>query len=93
MATRKLLSSGATLVIGLAAGLLAQQASATDEIVVYGNAAAANGAKAAPEAYRAEVESYMRSVGEQIKATVDANLKRAPTPKLEVATNELQARG
>ena len=92
MATRKLLNPGATLVIGLAAGLLAQQASATEEIVVYGNAAAI-GVRAAPEAYRAEVESYMRSVGEQIKATVDANLKRAATPKLEVATIGLQARG
>ena len=93
MATRKFLSPGATLVVGLAAGLLAQQASATEEFVVYGNAAAAVGVRAAPEAYRAEVESYMRSVGEQIKATVDANLKRAATPKLQVATNELQARG
>ena len=93
MATRKLLSPGATLVVGLAAGLLAQQASATEEFVVYGNAAAAVGVRAAPEAYRAEVESYMRSVGEQIKATVDANLQRAATPKIEVATSELQARG
>jgi hypothetical protein len=79
--------------MGLAAGLLAQQASATEELVVYGNTANAVGVRAAPEAYRAEVESYMRSVGEQIKATVDANLKRATTPKLEVASNELQARG
>ena len=93
MATRRLLSPGATLVVGLAAGLLAQQASATEELVVYGNAAKAVGVRAAPEAYRAEVESYMRSVGEQIKATVGANLKHAATPKLEVATNELQARG
>jgi len=92
MATRKLLSPGATLVVGLAAGLLAQQASATEELVVYGNAAAV-GVRATPEAYRAEVESYMRSLGEQIKATVDANLKRAATPKIEVATNQLQARG
>lgn len=90
MATRRLLSPGATLAIGLAAGLLAQQASATDEFVVYGDAAAV---RAAPQAYRAEVESYMRSVGAQIKAAVDANLKRAATPKIEVATNELQARG
>ncbi|HEX5046658.1 MAG TPA: hypothetical protein VFX89_06015 [Gammaproteobacteria bacterium] len=90
MATRRLLSPGATLVVGLAAGLLAQQASATEEFVVYGNAAAS---RAAPQAYRAEVESYMRSVSAQIKATVDANLKRAATPKLEIATNELQARG
>jgi hypothetical protein len=89
MATRKFLMPGATLVIGLAAGLLAQQASATEELVVYGNAPALT----AREAYRAEVESYMRSVSAQIKATLDADRKSATARKIEVASNELQARG
>jgi hypothetical protein len=89
MATRKLLIPGATLVIGLAAGLLAQQASATEELVVYGNAPAVT----VREAYRAEVESYMRSVSAQIKATLAADRKSATARKIEVASNELQARG
>ena len=89
MATRKLLIPGATLVVGLATGLLGQQASASEELVVYGNAPTVS----AREAYRAEVESYMRSVSEQIKATLDADKKTATARKLEVASNELQARG
>ena len=91
MATRKLLTPAAVLVVGLAAGLLAQQASATEELVVYG--APIVGARATRDAYRAEVESYMRSVSEQIKATLDADKKRATAQKIEVASNELQARG
>jgi len=92
MATRKFLTPGATLVVGLAAGLLAQQASATEELVVHGTAPTI-GVRATPEAYRAEVESYMRAVSEQIKVTVDADLRRATAPKLEVASSELHARG
>jgi hypothetical protein len=92
MATRKFLTPGAALVVGLAAGLLAQQASATEELVVYGTAATV-GVRAAPEAYRAEVASYMRSVSEQIKVTLDADLKRVPAPKVELASNEMLARG
>jgi hypothetical protein len=92
MATRKFLTPGSALAVGLAAGLLAQQASATEELVVYGTAATV-GVRATPEAYRAEVESYMRSVSEQIKATLDADLKRTATSKIVVATNEMQARG
>ena len=89
MVTRKLLIPGATLAVGLAAGLLAQQASATEELVVYGNAPAVS----ARDAYRAEVESYMRSVNAQIKATIEADRKSATARKIEVAANELQARG
>lgn len=92
MATRRFLTPGATLVVGLAAGLLAQQASATEELVVYGTATTI-GVRATPQAYRAEVESYMRAVSEQIKVTVDADLRRAIAPKLEVASRELHARG
>jgi citrate synthase len=88
MATRKF-RAGASLALGLAVSLLAQQATATEELVVYGSAPA----KAEARAFRAEVESYLRAMHEQLRKTLDADLKRALAPRIEVESSELQARG
>lgn len=91
MARRKFPMAGTSLALGLAVGLLAQQATATEEMVVYGSAPAV--VKLDQQAFRAEVESYLREVNAQMKETLEADLKRALAPKVEVASVELQARG
>ena len=90
MATRRFLT-GTRLAVGLAVGLLAQQATATEELVVYGSAPAV--VKADRRAFRAEVESYIREVNARLRESLDADLRRALAPKIEVASLELQARG
>jgi hypothetical protein len=90
MATRKFLA-GKSLALGLAVSLLAQQATATEELVVYGSAPAV--VKVDQQAFRADVENYIRAMNEQLKETLDADLKRALAPKIEVASSTLQARG
>ena len=90
MATGKF-RAGAGLALGIAVSLLAQQATATEELVVYGSAPAV--VKRDPRVFRAEVESYIRAVNEQLREALDADLKRALAPKIDVASSELQARG
>jgi hypothetical protein len=85
--TQKLL---APVVIGLTAGLLAQQASATEEIVVYGSAAAVGTEQTV---IRAEIASYVRSLNAELRTTLDQDLKRSLAPKLELASNTARARG
>jgi hypothetical protein len=87
--TQKLL---APVVIGLTAGLLAQQASATEEMVVYGSAAAA-GFRVGQSVFRADIESYIRSVNAELRITLDQDLKRTLAPKLELASTATRARG
>ena len=87
--TQKLL---APVVIGLTAGLLAQQASATEEIVVYGSAAAA-GFRVEQSVFRAELDNYIRTLNAELRITLDQDLKRTLTPKLELASNATPARG
>ena len=91
MVTRKLLTPSA-LAVALSVGLLAEQARATDEIVVYGTAAAA-GIVVDSKAFRSEIDSYIRARNQEFRTTLDEDLKRALAPKLELASNELRARG
>jgi len=86
--TRKAL---APVVAGLLVGLLAQQASATEEIVVYGSAASV--VKVDPAVFRAEIDSYIRTLNNELRITLDQDLKRMPAPKLELASNDAPARG
>jgi hypothetical protein len=87
--THKLLTP---VVIGLSAGLLAQQASATEEIVVYGSAAAA-GFRVERSVFQAEIENYIRSLNAELRIALDQDLKRTLTPKLELASAEAATRG
>ena len=50
----------AAVVAGLSVGLLAQQASATEEIVVYGSASSVF--KVEPAMFRAEIDNYVRTL-------------------------------
>jgi hypothetical protein len=87
--THKLLTP---VVIGLTAGLLAQQASATEEMVVYGSAAAA-GFRVEQSVFRAELDNYIRTLNAELRITLDQDLKRTLTPKLELASNTTRTRG
>jgi hypothetical protein len=87
--THKLLTP---VVIGLSAGLLAQQASATEVMVVYGSAAAA-GYRVEQSVYRAEIDSYIRSLNAEFRTTLDRDLKRTLAPKLELASTATRTRG
>jgi hypothetical protein len=92
MATRTFLAPGASLVVGLTAGLLAQQATATEELVVHGTRGLYN-VPFEHEIVRADIETYVRSLNERLRVTIDADLKRATEPKVDLVSNELAARG
>jgi hypothetical protein len=79
-------------VAGLFASLLAQQALATEEIVVYGPAAAA-GFRVEQSVFRADIENYIRAVNAELRITLDQDLKRMLAPKLELASTPTRARG
>ena len=79
----------AAVLAGLSVGLLAQQASATEEIVVYGSQSAVF--KVQPAVFRAEIDNYVRSVNNQIRTTIDQS--QAPAPKVELANNTTPVRG
>jgi hypothetical protein len=80
----------ATIAAGLFVGLLAQQASATEEIVVYGPASSV--LKIEPAVFRAEIDSYIRTLNSELRTTLDRDLKRMPT-KVELASNTTPVRG
>ena len=81
----------APIVAGLLVGLLAQQASATEEIVVYGSTASA--VKVNSAVFRAEIDNYIRTLNSELRITLDQSLKRMPAPKIELASNDSPARG
>ena len=81
----------AGLIAGLSVGLLAQQASATEEIVVYGSASSVF--KIEPGMFRAEIDNYVRALNSQLRTTLDRNQKRTPAPKVELANNTTPVRG
>ena len=76
----------APIVAGLFVGLLAQQASATEEIVVYGSTASA--VKVNSAVFRAEIDNYIRTLNTELRTTLDQDLKRMPAPKLELASSK-----
>jgi hypothetical protein len=79
----------AAVIAGLSVGLLAQQASATEEIVVYGSTAAVF--KIQPAMFRADIDNYVRTLNSQLRTTLEQN--RAPAPKVELANNTTPVRG
>jgi hypothetical protein len=81
----------AGLIAGLSVGLLAQQASATEEIVVYGSASSVF--KIEPAMFRAEIDNYVRALNSQLRATLDQNQKPRAEPKVELANNTTPVRG
>ncbi len=87
MFTRILTPSAALLL-----GAFSQQAAATEEIVVYGAEVVAQ-IEARDAMFRSEMDEYIRTVNEQIKATLRESVKTQAAPKLEVASTEESIRG
>jgi hypothetical protein len=81
----------AAVIAGLSVGLLAQQASATEEIVVYGSASSVF--RIEPGVFRAEIDNYVRTLNSQLRITLDQSQKRTPAPKVELANNTTPVHG
>jgi len=85
-------STPSALVVGLSVGLLAQHAAAAEALVVYKTPAVA-AVRVDAQTFRNEIDDYIRSHNEQLRTTLDQDLRRTLAPKLELASNELRARG
>jgi basic membrane lipoprotein Med (substrate-binding protein (PBP1-ABC) superfamily) len=94
MVIRKLLITGASLVVGVAGGLLGQQANAAEEIVVYGSPSSI-GAGAEQAWLEANLAQHSESVTQNLKALLDRNLKtvHGEKPAVELALNEQRTKG
>jgi hypothetical protein len=86
--------------LGLTAALLtlsAEPARAAEEVVVYGRALPA-AIRDEHRLYKSELEQYLRAFNEQLKATLDQDLKRDLAkrdlaPKVEIAARVTPTRG
>lgn len=90
MVTRKL-SLPAALAVGLSVGLLAQNATATEANPTFKSPVQA--VTIDQQLFRTEIEKYVRSLNEEIRSTLGQELRRSLAPKIELASNELRARG
>lgn len=91
MFTRKLATPGFSA-IALFLGIFGQEALADEELIVYGDDVVAR-LEAQQALFRSEMDEYVRSVSESIKATLDGDLKHLMAPKVEVAGLEGSIRG
>lgn len=91
MVARKI-STPRMLAVGLAAGLLAELATASDELVAPPVPVAID-FRVDEQVFRSEIDSYIRALNEQLRTTLDQDLRRALAPKVDFASNELRARG
>ncbi len=88
----RILAPGATAAVAALLGSVSQQAAATEEIVVYGTEVLAQ-LEAREAMFRSEMDEYIRSLNEQIKATLLESVKSRAAPKLELASIEEPVRG
>ena len=86
---RKLLTPAVAVLV---VGLLSQQARASEEMVVYGSVRT-YAVKVDPQVFRAEIDSYIRALNTELKATLDRDQKPVEAPKVELASNVTQGRG
>ena len=80
------------LAVGLSVSLLANVAAANGALVAYRAPVIADIAVDG-RVFRSEIDRYIRSLNEQLRTTLDQDLRRDLAPKLELASNELRARG
>jgi len=80
------------LAVGLSVSLLANVATAKDGLAVY-RAPVIAAVIVDGKMFRSEIDSYIRTLNEQLRITLDRDLRRDLAPKLELASNELRARG
>jgi hypothetical protein len=87
----RILTPGAIAAV-LLLGAFSQQAAATEEIVVYGTDVVAR-IEAREAMFRTEMDEYIRSLNERIKATLHETVKSQSFPKVEVASSKQPVRG
>ena len=90
MVTRKL--STALLAVALSVGLLAQNATGA-EGPVRQKAPPATEFKVDAQVFRNEIDAYVRELNEQLRTTLNQDLRRELAPKVVLTSNELRARG
>jgi len=90
MVTRKL--STALVAVGLSVGLLAQNATGA-EGPVRQKAPLATEFKVDAQVFRNEIDAYVRELNEQLRTTLNQDLRRELTPKVVLTSHELRARG
>ncbi len=91
MFTRILTPTAAALLLGV----FSQSAAATEEmyeIIVYGSDVVAR-MEARDALFRSEMNEYIQSVTERIRATLQEGVKIEMVPKLELASSEEPVRG
>jgi hypothetical protein len=92
MGTRTRIGPGKGLVIGLIAGLAAHQATAAEELIVYGNPSTL-GVRLDHAAIRADIDNYVNSLNEQLRATLSQEVKALSLPRIVIAGDALETRG
>jgi hypothetical protein len=90
MVTRTLLT--ATLAAGLSVGLLAEDATGAEGLVLQKAPLVAESAVDI-QVFRSEIDSYVRELNEQMRTTLGQDLRRELAPKIVLASNELRAQG
>ncbi len=80
------------MAIGMAAVLANGPASAAGKPAVYGTRQVLT-VEVDREAFRAEIESYIRSINQELKLTLLGDLKALPPPEVQLAAAKNPARG
>jgi hypothetical protein len=89
MVARRLLTAAA---VGVSVGLLAQHAAGAEAPMVRKASLSAELIVVDSRLFRAEIDGYVREHNRQLRETLNQDLRRALTPKVIVASNELRAR-
>jgi hypothetical protein len=76
---------------GVIVGLLAQQARASEEMVVHGSVRT-YAVKVDPQVFRAEIDGYIRALNTELKTALDRD-RKPEAPKVELASNATADRG
>ena len=92
MLTRKLNNPTASLFVGLVAGLLSQWAAATEVVVVDGTEALAR-AQADEARFQTEMKDAAESLNQNLKATLEKELKQIAAPRVQLAIVAIPTRG
>jgi hypothetical protein len=88
MVARKLLTASA---VGLSVGLLAQNATGAETLVVQKAPLVTEYAVDA-QLFRDEIDGYVRELNRQLRTTLSQDLRRELAPKVVLASNELRTR-
>lgn len=92
MLMKKLTHPTASLFVGLVAGLLSQWVAATEVVVVDGSDALAL-VQADEVRFQSEMKDSAESLNQNLKATLEKELKQITAPKVQLAIVAIPTRG